>query len=74
MSELAIEKGADVLITVDIDHHEGIDAVAQGLCIIDAGHYGTEHIFVGDMETYLQANCPEVEVHTQKLTFPFWIA
>ena len=38
MTEIAVEKGADVLITGDIDHHEGIDAVAQGLAVIDAGH------------------------------------
>lgn len=36
----AIGKGADVLITGDIDHHEGIDAVEQGMAVIDAGHYG----------------------------------
>lgn len=70
----AIAAGAEVLITGDIDHHEGIDAVAQGLCIIDAGHYGTEHIFVEDMETYLHTKCEDVEVFTQKLSFPFWIA
>ena len=28
----ALGKGADVLITGDIDHHEGIDAVEQGIC------------------------------------------
>ena len=33
-----------VLITGTIDHHTGIDAVAQGLSVIDAGHYGIEHI------------------------------
>ena len=31
---LAAQKKADVLITGDIDHHSGIDAVAQGLSII----------------------------------------
>ena len=36
----ALRFGADVMITGDIDHHEGIDAVAQDLNIIDAGHYG----------------------------------
>ncbi len=32
----ALEKGADVLVTGDIGHHDGIDAVDQGLAIIDA--------------------------------------
>ena len=41
---VALEKGADVLVTGDIGHHDGIDAVEQGLAVIDAGHYGTEYI------------------------------
>ena len=49
MIDLAIQKKADVLISGDIDHHAGIDAVAQGLIVIDAGHYGLEHIFIQDM-------------------------
>ena len=44
--EKAVQMGADVLITGDIDHHTGLDAVAEGLAIIDAGHYGIEHIFI----------------------------
>lgn len=31
--------GADVLVTGDIDFHTAQDAVASGLCIIDAGHH-----------------------------------
>lgn len=54
MTELALEKGADVLVTGDIAHHEGIDAVAQGLAIIDAGHYGLEHIFVAEIANFLK--------------------
>ena len=30
-----------MLVTGDIGHHDGIDAVEQGLAVIDAGHYGT---------------------------------
>ena len=69
----AIAQGADVLITGDIDHHDGIDAVAQGLCIIDAGHYGLEHIFVSYMKEYLERRCENIEIMTQELTFPFWV-
>lgn len=50
----AVELGADVLITGDIDHHAGIDAMAMGLCIIDAGHYGLEQIFPIYMEKRLK--------------------
>ena len=41
----ALQAGVDVLITGDIDHHEGIDAVAQKLTVIDAGHYGVEYFY-----------------------------
>lgn len=68
----AIKAGAQVLITGDIDHHDGIDAVAQGLCVIDAGHYGLEHIFVPYMKKYLEQYCEGVEVRAQRLTFPYW--
>lgn len=69
--EDAIFAGAQVLITGDIDHHSGIDAVAQGLCIIDAGHYGIEHIFISDMEQYLKTSFPEVEICAQERKDPF---
>ena len=69
----AIAKGADVLITGDIDHHEGIDAVSRGLCIIDAGHYGLEHIFIRYMKEYLEKSCEGVEIAAQQITFPFWV-
>lgn len=51
--ENAIKKGAELLITGDIGHHEGIDAVDQGLMILDATHYGLEHIFIDFMADYL---------------------
>lgn len=50
----AVRKKAQVLVTGDIGHHDGIDANAQGLMIIDAGHYGLEHIFMEYMENYLK--------------------
>lgn len=67
----AIRAGADVLVTGDIDHHSGIDAVAQGLCIIDAGHYGLEHIFIGCMEQFLRERLEGVEITAQAHREPF---
>lgn len=71
MTELALEKKADVLVTGDISHHEGIDAVAQGLVIIDAGHYGLEYIFVEDVRNYLRENLEDVVVETHGIAHPF---
>ena len=44
----AVSKGADVLVTGDIGHHEGLDAAAQGVSVIDAGHYGTCLLYTSD--------------------------
>lgn len=67
----ALLKHAEVLITGDIDHHDGIDAVAQGLCIIDAGHYGLEHIFIPFMKEYLEKRCGVTEVLAREHILPF---
>lgn len=67
----AIDKGADVIITGDIDHHNGIDAMAQGLSIIDAGHFGLEKIFVPYMEGFFRREMPEIRVYMQELKSPF---
>lgn len=73
MIKHAIKGGAGVLITGDIDHHDGMDAVAQGLFIIDAGHFGLEQIFVPYMEEYLKRECKDVEVIAFKGNAPFVI-
>ena len=71
--ENAIAAGAQVLITGDIDHHTGIDAVARGLGVIDAGHYGVEHIYVEYMAKFLKEIAPELTVETAPAKEPFWI-
>ncbi len=50
----ALDADAGVLITGDIGHHEGMDAVDMGLAIIDATHHGLEHIFIDFMADYIQ--------------------
>ncbi len=69
---LAIEKGAQVLITGDIDHHNGLDAVERGLAVIDAGHYGLEKIFAAYMEEVLRRELPEVQIKRAVEKEPFW--
>ena len=70
---VSLEKGVDVLVTGDIDHHEGLDAVAQKMAVIDAGHYGVEHIFIADMEHFCREKFPEAEIRTAKIRQPFWV-
>lgn len=67
----AVKKGADVYVTGDIGHHDGIDAVAQNLAVIDAGHYGIEHIFIKDMAEYLEGNLADIEIVTAEIEHPF---
>lgn len=54
MVPLAIAAGCDAIITGDIGYHCALDAIAEGLCIIDAGHFGLEKIFIPYMKTYLE--------------------
>lgn len=68
----AFEKNADILLTGDITYHYGIDAVADGLLIIDAGHYGLEHIFSDFIADYLRSELTEdIEVIAMKTDFPY---
>ena len=69
----AVNKKVDVLITGDIDHHAGIDANAQGLYMIDAGHFGLEKIFIPYMKEFLQREFRDVMVFTHPLTSPYEI-
>ncbi|BCS52281.1 GTP cyclohydrolase 1 type 2 [Geobacter sp. SVR] len=44
--QAAVRGGADVLVTGDVKYHEARDAEAQGIALIDAGHFATEIIMV----------------------------
>jgi putative NIF3 family GTP cyclohydrolase 1 type 2 len=42
----AVRQGADVLVTGDVKYHEARNAESQGIAVIDAGHFATEHLMV----------------------------
>ena len=73
MIKTALAKGADVLVTGDIDYHGGIDAVAQGLMIIDAGHYGTEYCFISYMKKELENMFPDIRVESADIRHPYQV-
>jgi dinuclear metal center YbgI/SA1388 family protein len=52
----AIKNGCDLFITGDVRHHEAQIAIEKGICIIDAGHYGTEKIFAENFADKLKKN------------------
>lgn len=71
MVKYAAAAGVPVLVTGDIGHHEGIDAAAEHVAVIDAGHYGLEHIFMPFMEEYLARTFgDQLEVLTAEPAFP----
>lgn len=67
----AVKAGAQVLITGDIDYHTGIDAAAEGLYIIDAGHFGTERVFMEYMTGRLKEMFPECNIIMAEQKPPF---
>ncbi|MGI6118173.1 MAG: Nif3-like dinuclear metal center hexameric protein [Bilifractor sp.] len=69
----AERSGADVLVTGDIDYHSAIDANAAGLCIVDAGHYGTEYCFIEYMAGYFAEHFPELEVVCAPVRNPYTV-
>ena len=66
-----LASGAQVYVTGDVDHHTALDAMAEGLSILDAGHYGTEYIFMEDMEKVLKEAFPELEISRCPVKFPY---
>ena len=71
--ETALHKQADVYITGDIGHHNGLDAMEQGLMILDAGHYGIEKIFVPYMQDFFDSQMPEIIVNKAVEKAPFYV-
>eukprot|EP00767_Chilomastix_cuspidata_P002311 gnl/Chilomastix_cuspidata/2439.p1 GENE.gnl/Chilomastix_cuspidata/2439~~gnl/Chilomastix_cuspidata/2439.p1 ORF type:complete len:287 (-),score=89.98 gnl/Chilomastix_cuspidata/2439:942-1802(-) len=55
-------KGADVLVTGDVKHHDAIDAVWSGVALIDCGHFGTERCAVDILTEFLGGRFPGVAV------------
>ena len=63
--------GADVFLTGDIGHHEGLDPDDMGMCVIDAGHYGLEQVFIDDMKDLIRTHFSDMNVITYKAGSPY---
>ena len=57
----AAQSGAQVFVTGEISYHDALSAIAEGLCVVEAGHYETEHIALKLLADGLQARINEVE-------------
>ncbi len=73
MVPAALAAGAEVLVTGDVDYHTAIDALAQGLAVIDAGHYGTEYCFIAFMKEKLELLLPDCSIIPAEIRFPFTV-
>ena len=64
MIPAAAEKGADLLITGDIGHHDALTAESCGINVIDAGHFNTERtalvLYTKKMEEIFHKNNMDV--------------
>lgn len=68
----AINRKCDVLLTGDIKHHQAIDAINEGINLIDGGHYFTEVVAIPYIANYL-SSLFEVECIVSNInTNPFY--
>ncbi|WP_067143083.1 Nif3-like dinuclear metal center hexameric protein [Oceanivirga salmonicida] len=46
----------DLMLTADVKHHEALDALEEGLCIIDFGHHESESPSIDIIADFLEEN------------------
>ncbi len=66
---LAASLKADCFVAGDLGHHEGLDLREEGISMIDAGHYGLEHIFTDMVSEYLVKHT-DAEILRAPVSFP----
>ena len=59
LMEQAAENGCQLFVTGDLKYHDAQKAKALGLCVIDAGHYGTEKSFAENFAAKLKEKTGE---------------
>jgi len=58
----AIRQGADCLVTGDVKYHDAQRARAEGIALIDAGHFGTERFMVAELAKRLKRAMAERQI------------
>lgn len=59
----AFKASCDVYITGDVKYHDACDAKDMGICIIDAGHFNTENIYMEQIYKYLMNELSDSSVN-----------
>lgn len=60
-AEIARQAGADVYLTGEMAYHKALDAVDNGLCIVEAGHAATEYPAISNLARGLQMAADAVQ-------------
>lgn len=71
----AVHAGAQAFVTGEIKYHDALAAVEAGLCVVEAGHYETEHIAIKLLADGLQKriNALQYNVTVSESAYaPFW--
>ncbi len=75
----AKKKGADVLVTGDVKYHGALDALAEGIALVDIGHFegeiGMVALVAQKLRFWLQKASLKLPVHETKSAqdpFSFW--
>ena len=66
-ASLARQAGADVYLTGEMSYHKALDAVDNGLCVIEAGHAATEHPAISKLAGALQNAADAVQYEIRVL-------
>lgn len=56
----AVQKNADCLVTADIKYHEALEAIQQGLTLIDLGHFFSEFPVMQRAMEISKSFCPDI--------------
>ena len=62
MMDAVKASGADAFVTGDTGHHDGMDYFDEGITLVDAGHFGVEHIFTEHMKHFLGDHFPDLKL------------
>ena len=60
-------EGADVLLTGEIRHHEALEAMERGVCVLEAGHFFTEFCAARQLQKHLQERCDALQYNVKVL-------
>jgi len=59
----AAKAGAEVLVTGDVGYHHAREASARGLCLVDAGHAGTERVIIEPLAEMLRGALADIDAN-----------